>query len=194
MAFSSLPSVAAWRHLGSRTGFEAVSFQRRDQGWVAAGSTTAVENGCAWWLIYEIELDASFRTQRATLSGAIGGGPSSSAVLESDGLGSRVVDGRSLSLLDGCLDVDLESSAMTNALPLRRLSPGIGDAVQAPAAFVRVEGLDVQRLEQRYVRLPDESHGPSFDYEAPAFAFACRIDYDASGLVVSYPEIAERVA
>jgi hypothetical protein len=35
--------------------------------------------------------------------------------LRADGDGSWVVDGRPAPQLDGCLDVDLESSSMTNA-------------------------------------------------------------------------------
>jgi hypothetical protein len=48
-------------------------------------------------------------------------------------------------------------------------------------------------LEQSYLRRADSARGPSFDYEAPRFEFACRIDYDWSCLVTNYPGIAERV-
>jgi Putative glycolipid-binding len=37
--------------------------------------------------------------------------------LATDGAGSWQVDSRHISHLDGCLDIDLESSALTNAFP-----------------------------------------------------------------------------
>jgi len=50
----------------------------------------------------------------------------------------------------------------------------------------------VERLEQTYVRAPDEAAGQSYDYAAPVFDFACRIAYDESGLALDYPGIAVR--
>jgi hypothetical protein len=44
-----------------------------------------------------------------------------STPLESTGAGRWLVDGKIAPHLDGCLDVDLESSAMTSAPPVRRL-------------------------------------------------------------------------
>jgi uncharacterized protein len=193
MAFVELPSVAAWRHCTSRTGLEAASFENRADGWVIAGSTTAVEAGRTWWVRYDIELSSSYVTRRAAVSAQTGTARSSSVVIEGDGEGRWVIDGRPEPALDGCLDVDLESSAMTNALPMRRLSLAHGEFVQAPAVYVRVEGLHVQRLEQSYLREADSDRGPSFDYQAATFDFACRIAYDLSGLVTHYPGIAERV-
>lgn len=192
--FSDLPPAAAWRHGDSRTGFEVVSFSRVGGGWSAAGCTTAIEGGAAWWVEYDIELDASFVTRRATIAARIGPNPVSSILVEADGSGSWLVDGHPAPQLSGCLDVDLESSAMTNALPMRRMSLEVGDAARAPAVYVRVRGLNVERLEQHYLRRPNEGPGTSYDYEAAAFEFACRIDYDQSGLVVTYPGIAERAA
>jgi hypothetical protein len=39
--------------------------------------------------------------------------------------------------LDGCLDADLESSAMTNAMPVRRLGLAVAARAAAPAAYFR---------------------------------------------------------
>jgi hypothetical protein len=144
-------------------------------------------------MAYEIELGDSFVTRRARISAKSGTDPSAVIMIEGDGLGNWLVDGRPAPGMDGCLDVDLESSAMTNSLPIRRTSLAVGEALAAPAVYVRVEGLVVERLEQKYTRREDSANGPTFDYEAPAFDFACRIEYDTSGLVVSYPGIAERL-
>jgi hypothetical protein len=95
--------------------------------------------------------------------------------------------------LDGCLDVDLESSAMTNTLPVHRLSLDAGVAALVPAAYVRAVGLGVTRLEQQYTRVADENACQRYDYVAPSFDFRCRLAYDEDGLVMTYPGIADRV-
>ena len=51
----------------------------------------------------------------------------------------------------------------------------------------------MERLEQRYTRLPNGDGRPRFDYEAPAFAYRDVIVYDGAGLVLDYPGIAVRV-
>jgi hypothetical protein len=90
------------------------------------------------------------------------------------------------------VDVDLESSAMTNALPVRRLALEPGEGAAAPAVYVPAVGLNVERLEQNYVRTDDDGPRQRYDYAAPAFGFSCRLVYDAMGLVLAYPGVAVR--
>jgi hypothetical protein len=96
--------------------------------------------------------------------------------------------------LDGCLDVDLEASATTNALPIHRLGLSVGGRADAPAAYVRAPTLRVERLEQTYARLPDDGEIARYEYVAPAFDFSAVLTYDRFGLVLDYPGIAVRVA
>jgi hypothetical protein len=191
MSFASVPATAAWRHRGARTGFEVVYFQASGAGCQIEGWTTAVEDGDTWAVEYAIELDAGWATRSARIRGRSRAGFSWRA-LEADGAGRWLVDGDIAAHLDGCLDVDLESSAMTNALPVRRMSLPAGAGAAAPAVYVRAAGLAVERLEQTYVRTADEATRQCYDYSAPAFDFGCRLVYDESGLVVDYPGIAVR--
>jgi hypothetical protein len=191
MSFASVPATAAWRHRGGRTGFEVVYFQTHGSGCRIEGWTTAVEDGDTWAVDYAIDLDTGWVTRSARVRGRSRAG-SSSRLLETDGAGRWLVDGQSAGHLDGCLDVDLESSALTNALPVHRMALGPGARRAAPAAYVRAAGLAVERLEQTYVRIPGEATRQSYDYSAPAFDFSCRLVYDESGLVVDYPGIAVR--
>lgn len=73
-------------------------------------------------------------------------------LLEADGCGHWRIDAEPAPHLD----VDLASSAMTNALPVHRMALGLGQQAAAPAAYVRALGLTVDRLEQIYVRVTDE--------------------------------------
>jgi uncharacterized protein len=186
-SFAPLPATAAWRHRGARSGFEVVYFGARDDWRRIEGWTTAVEGGATWVVEYVIEADAAWATRSAQIRGRSIEGPCS-AMLEADGAGHWLVNGAPAPHLDGCLDIDLEASAMTNALPVRRMTLPPAAAAAAPAAYVRTAGLAVERLEQTYLR----ATGQSYDYTAPAFDFRCRLVYDQSGLVLDYPGIAVR--
>ena len=191
MPFASLPQQAAWQHRGARRGFEVVFFSRRDSGLVIHGCTTAIEDGTPWAVEYTIELDSRGVTRRARIDGRSPAG-SCARVLEASGTGRWLADGQDAPQLAGCLDVDLESSAMTNAFPVRRLGLAVGGRAAAPAAYVRAVGLAVERLDQTYLRTADGPAGQRYDYTAPAFDFQCRLVYDQSGLVIDYPGIAIR--
>jgi hypothetical protein len=115
-------------------------------------------------------------------------------LLTSDGEGHWWIDGRAAPELEGIYDVDLESSSFTNAFPMNRLALEIGQKSQAPAAWVRAFDLSVERLEQSYVRLPNDGARGVFDYDAPSNEFQCKLTYDTHGLVLDYPGIAVRVS
>jgi hypothetical protein len=119
VSWADLPPSAAWRHEGARSGFEVAFFSASGPPLSVSGRTTAVEAGEAWAVDYAIELDEHWRTRTARIIGRSPGGVRS-RVLETDGNGNWLVDGTAAYQLDGCLDVDLESSAMTNTFPVHR--------------------------------------------------------------------------
>ena len=191
MGFADPPPAAAWRHQQARTGFEVVHFRRTAEGRQVVGCTTAVEAGVPWTVEYTLDLDPSWVTRRAVVTGRSPVGPRSTT-LESVGTGRWQVDGLPAPDLDGCLDVDLESSAMTNALPVHRLGLAVGRRSAAPAAYVRAVGLGVDRLEQSYTRLHDDGVHQQYHYKSPASDFSCQLVFDPAGLVLDYPGIAVR--
>lgn len=192
IAFHELPMCAAWRHGEARDGFESVFLTSDGSGYRLEGHTAAVEVGTAWAVHYAISLDSTWLTRAARIDGWSNLGRRE-VFLEGDGAGGWRVDGRAAPELDGCLDVDLESSACTNTFPIHRLHLGIGQAADAPAAYVRALDLSVERLEQHYVRVVDDGRSSQYDYHAPAFDFEARLVYDETGLVLDYPGIARRV-
>jgi uncharacterized protein len=193
MAFSDLPRFAAWHHRDAREGFEAVFLRSSGDGFRLEGHTVAVEDEEAWAVEYAISVDAGWVTRGATVIGRSAAGRREVAI-ESDGAGRWRIDGERAAHLDGCLDVDLESSSATNALPVHRLDLAVGERAEAPAAYVRALDLSVERLEQRYLRLDDEVLRQRYDYSAPRFEFRAQLVYDESGLVIDYPGIAVRAA
>jgi hypothetical protein len=193
-AVSELPAMAAWRHVGARVGFEVLFLRREDNLHRLDGYSTAVQEGKAWGIRYALTLDETFVTRSAYVVGQSAQGVHE-VRLEGDGSGGWRVDGVPVPHLNGCLDVDLEASACTNALPVGRLGLRIGEQADAPAAYVRAPTLRVERLEQRYGRLKnDADENARYDYAAPAFDFATVVVFDQFGLVLEYPGIAVRAA
>jgi len=188
-----LPSTAAWRHRDARLGFE-VLFIRHERGCLRLeGHSTAVEEDEAWAIRYDLTLDERWLTRSAHVVGRSALGVHE-VRLEADGTGVWQIDGRAAPWLDGCLDVDLEASACTNALPIHRLGLSVGARADAPAAYVRAPTLRVEPLEQTYARLPDYGDSARYEYVAPAFDFSAVLTYDRFGFVLDYPGIAVRVA
>jgi uncharacterized protein len=186
------PTIAAWRHVDARDGFEVLFIRREHDGYVLEGHATAMENSDAWGVRYAIAVDRNWTTRRAHIAARSTAG---TYELELDaGNGSWRLDGRPVAALDGCLDVDLEASACTNALPVHRLALGVGDSADAPAAYVRAVDLSVERLEQRYTRLADDEGRSRYDYSAPVFSYRDVLVYDEFGFVVDYPGLAVRIA
>lgn len=181
--FIDPPAQLAWRHKELREGFEVVFIEPR---WTIEGATTAVEDGVAFAVQYAIDLEPGWVTRGARVARF-----GREVHLHADGDGHWHVDGAVVPSLDGVFDLDLESSAFTNAFPVHRLALAVGESADAPAAWVRFATLAVERLEQRYTRLPDDAEGRSrFEYWSPDLS--CELVYDEFGLVLDYPGIATR--
>ncbi len=189
--FGQLPAFAAWRHRGVRDGFEVLFVRTDPEGHRLEGHSAAVEDGQAWAVDYVIVVEANWVTRRVRVRAQSESG-SGEVRLERSGPGTWLVDGAPAPSLDGCVDVDLEASVFTNALPVRRLGLQVGAEAAVPAAFVRAPDLAVERLDQRYLRLDDEGGLQRYDYAAPRFDYTGRLGYDSSGLLLEYPGIAER--
>ena len=183
--FADLPAFAAWRFVDAVDGFEVV-YARPGR---LRGHTSAVEDGQAYAVRYEVALDDRWRTREARVASDTVTGPRET-VLISDGEGHWTVDGEPAPQLDGLIDVDLEASACTNTLPIHRLALPDGEAVPASAVYVRALDLSVTRLEQTYRRTGNRT----FDYSADGGAFRAVLEYDDAGLIVDYPGIAVRFA
>ncbi len=192
LTFKPLPPSAAWRHDGARDGFESVFIRSQRSGHLIEGHTAVVEEGQAWVVRYVIAVDNQWSTRIAQVWGWSTTGEHK-VLLEADGSGEWRVNGSLALDLDGCLDVDLESSALTNTLPVHRLELRIGERSEAPAAYVRALDLRVERLDQQYERVEKADAGHSYEYRSQAFDFEARLDFDDSGLVLTYPGIATRV-
>lgn len=102
-------------------------------------------------------------------------------------------DGAHRPELDGCLDVDVAATPLTNTFPIRRLDGlAVGERATSPTAWVDVPGLSVTRVDQTYRRLRPVAGRDIWEYSDPTHgAFSLTIDDE--GLVVDYEGFAQRV-
>ena len=117
MSFAPPPRSATWLHEDARTGFEVVYFTEVRDGHHIEGWTTAVEDGHTWLVGYEIDVGDDWVTRSARVTESNGRRNARPPCSRADEYGRWRVNGIPAPKLDGCLDVDLESSAMTNAFP-----------------------------------------------------------------------------
>ena len=161
-----------------------VFLQRRSGGYELVGATTAVEDGRAWAVRYEIVVDDAWLTAPHVSSRSASG--DHEVRLEADGCGHWRIGDSAAPELDGCFDVDLEASSCTNTLPVHRLGLAVGDG-PTPGSLCagrrrrcRTAGAalcpDRGRRRSAAVRL----HRAAFDYKG-------LLVYDGSGLVLDYP-------
>jgi hypothetical protein len=191
MRLTTPPSGASWTHAGARAGFEVAFFEDLSAGHRVTGQTTARESSALWSVGYDVTVDRSWRTVAVQASSLTAAGEYE-LTLTLDSAGRWTVNGEVRPELDGCFDVDFETSAVTNTLPLHRVEFVKGVGVDVPAAFVRADDLRVERLEQRYTLVEAGPEQILFRYESSTFDFSCDLRYDSAGLVVEYQGIAIR--
>ena len=100
-----------------------------------------------------------------------------------DGSGARLAD------FDGCTDLDLRFTPLTNTLPIRRLGLEVGESAEISAVWVNAPELTLRRVEQRYTRLKEDV----YRYENLSSGYNSEVTVDEDGLVLDYPGAFQRV-
>jgi uncharacterized protein len=176
----------AWERTDEWLGHSVARVEAITDGWVSHGAEVLVgpEPMSCW---FRIEVDQRWVTRRAEVL-AFGGLGERRLLLEADGDRRWSRDGVRAPHLDGCLDVDVAATPLTNTFPIRRLQElPVGEAVTIPVAWVDVPALTVDRVEQTYRRL-----GPSaWEYRDPQHG-SFRLTVDEDGLVLDYEGLARR--
>jgi hypothetical protein len=163
---------------------------RHDEA-VADGLVLGVEDDAAFRLRYTVRCDSRWRVRRVEVSFVDGGRGLS---LDADGEG-RWFDGSGAAVpaLDGCVDVDITATPLTNTLPIRRLALKQGESAAIRVAYVTTPELRVAPDEQRYTCLEADADGGRYRFEQVGSGFTAVLQVDADGLVEDYPELFRRV-
>lgn len=185
-------TLAAWRRLDVADGLGLGLLLEEVASFRVEGRETIVDGSTAWSIAFGIELDRRWLTRRATLDLLSASGALHRA-LATDGEGHWLVDGKARPDLDGCLDMDVVSTPLTNTFPIRRLGLSATESREIDVAWVDVPSLEVSRERQRYTRLAPLEGVDRWGFVALGSGGHYLLTVDAEGLVIDYERFARRV-
>ncbi|HEY7340639.1 MAG TPA: putative glycolipid-binding domain-containing protein [Ktedonobacterales bacterium] len=159
-----------------------------------SGTVVRLWEGQPLRVTYNLDCDTGWRVRELQVSGeseAVGG---SAIRLYADGAGNWTDDkGQSLGALQGCIDVDIMLTPLTNTLPIRRLQLAPGESREISVVYIAAPDLSISPFRQRYTRLDDADGGQRYRYESVDSGFTADLPVDDDGFVVDYPGIWRRV-
>jgi hypothetical protein len=171
-----------WRRIDTK-GHEAARVYGDTDGWYLDGAAIFLHEGSPCRLEYLIECDPEWRTTSVAVDGWVG-----DDVIEFEILVSEesvwYLNEQEIEEVEGCVDIDLNFSPITNLLPLRRLGLENGETKSVSAAWLRFPSFKLERLDQTYSRL-DET---TIKYESRDGAFVRSLKVNSDGLVLEYPD------
>jgi hypothetical protein len=174
---------SAWE--GFEDGLEHLDIRRHGSGTVASGIIVGADEDSCYGLTYDLVVDEAWRVREARLRTTAG----HALHLESDGQGAWHADSQPRPDLEGCIDIDIEATPLTNTLPIRRLSLGRGRSAAIDVAYIRVPSLAVEVGRQRYTALEP---GSLYRFESLDSGFRADLPVDHEGFVMNYPRLFRR--
>lgn len=183
--------VYAWSRVDLDEGLGVVHLDSRGPIRVE-GREIGVDGDETWAVTFRVELDREWRTRLARVS-VIDHGGERTLDLEADGEGNWLRNGTPSPELQGCLDVDIAATPFTNTFVIRRLGLSVGEAAEIQAAWVGVPRLEVEALEQTYLRLQPRDGVDRYEYRASGAAEGWVIEVDDDGVAIDYEGFARRI-
>jgi hypothetical protein len=141
---------------------------------------------------YQLRCDASWRVSGLTIS-ALSAARSRTLVLSADADGRWLADGQPRPDLDGCIDIDISLTPLTNTLPIRRLTWAPGSPQDLDVVYVDAPDLTVHRAIQRYTLLDPGAEDNAALYRYESGSFKADLPVDGDGFVSDYPGLWRRV-
>jgi hypothetical protein len=185
--------LVAWERVDESVGHSMARVGRLPWGWRCHGMEVLAGPGELLSCWFRVDLDEGWVTREVVVD-AVARGGQRTLTLSADDERRWTVDGRYDPDLDGCIDVDVAATPLTNTFPMRRLA-GLeaGRQVTTPIAWVDVPDLGVARVDQTYRRLPDVEGLQAWEYRSPQHG-PFLLTVDTEGLVVTYEGFARRIA
>jgi hypothetical protein len=175
---------SAWE--GCEVGMEQAGITPAEGGLDVAGVVIGRKDGARFGLSYRLRLDALWHVREADLRLTSG----RALRLESNGRGLWHENGREQPALQGCIDIDIEATPMTNTLPVRRLAMKPGDSTEIRLCYIDVPALTSATTRQRYTALDD---GATVLFESIESGFRAELPVDEDGIVRDYPGLFRRL-
>jgi hypothetical protein len=174
-------TVLRWREWDG-LGIQHIVLQAADGGIVADGVVVGSDPFAA---SFRIVIDRTWTARRVEIAIAGGG----ALLLESDGAGRWMRDGRPAPELDGAMEPDISVTPFTNTFPVKRLRLARGASAEISAAYVDIPSLDVFSDPQRYTCLEE---GRLYLYESLNSDFRREVSFGEDGFVAGYPGLFRR--
>jgi uncharacterized protein len=177
-----------FRRLFDNGSIEFATFSQVADGFLLTGTIVAVHESEPLEVKYRIECHPDWRTRLVWVEQRRGL-EHSALVISQDDQAKWSAQGATIDSLNGCLEVDLELTPITNTLPINRLKLGIGQRAEIVAAWIRFPSLEIVRAHQSYERLKAKT----YRYRSLASGFTADIEVDEDGLPIRYEGIWERI-
>ena len=175
---------SAWN--GCETGLEHVDVRPADGGLAIAGVVIGQDGEDEFGLSSRVRLDALWHTKEGhvrTTSGHV-------LHLEGDGRGHWRENGRDRPDLQGCIDIDIQATPLTNTMPIRRLDLDTGESMDIRLCYIGTPDLAVSPADQRYTAL---EAGSLYRFESLESGFTADLPVDEDGFVLDYPGLFRRL-
>ena len=162
-----------------------------DGGVVADGLVIGLQAGRPFRIGYEVRCDGRWRVREVRAAAPDLELPVLELLADGEGHWKRG-GGEPVPELDGCIDVDISATPLTNTLPIRRLGLGQGESEELMVTYVRVPELLVGPERQRYGCLEALTDSGLYRFEALPSGFTASLPVDGDGLVIDYPGLFRR--
>jgi uncharacterized protein len=170
-----------WRRI-DHPGLELFQFEASRTAISLKGLVLLTYGGTIYHIEYDILCSPDWRTESVSIKGKAG----SKIVdmrISADPARRWYCNGRHVTAVDGCVDIDLGFSPSTNMLPLRRLHLVKGTTIKVTAAWVDFPSFKLKPLKQSYAKRGDRS----VHYESADGKFQRDLEINSRGLVTRYP-------
>ena len=163
---------------------EVASIEHGNPNWHLQGTVLVEDEGRPCRLDYAVVCDSEWRTLWARVNGWVGSAQVNQRVARNLA-GEWRQNGQVCPAVQGCLDVDLAFTPITNLLPIRRLELAVGSSASVRAAWLRFPDFTLVPLDQVYSRESKDR----YLYESGAGRFRATLEVDGEGLVHRYGNI-----
>lgn len=172
-----------WRRLDT-PGHESARMFLLDSSWHLSGTAVFVHERQPCRLDYLLRCDLQWQTSSAKVAGWVGNKMIDIEVLV-DANRRWSLNGEECVEVNGCIDLDLNFSPITNLLPIRRLNLAVRQQVTVTAAWLSFPSFRFEQLEQMYRRVGVSS----YYYESAGGSFVADLDVNDVGFVTRYGDL-----
>lgn len=171
-----------WRRLDT-AGHECGRVYGDDDGWYLDGVAIFSHEGQPVRLEYLVECNVDWETTAVHIDGWVGD-EMIEIEIEATQDGVWTINGTEVEVVEGCKDIDLNFSPITNTLPICRLDLKVGESQKVRAAWLRFPSFDLVPLDQTYTRI----NADAIKYESST-GFTAELKINEIGLVIDYPNL-----